>query len=65
VIKQKSKKPTYPLLKIKVGKDNDAEILDTVRSVTDKPLRVDANEGWKTKEVALEKSNGWRRWALS
>ncbi|MBV6504868.1 MAG: L-Ala-D/L-Glu epimerase [Syntrophorhabdaceae bacterium] len=56
VIKQKIKEAeAYPLLKIKVGKDNDAEILDTVRSVTDKPLRVDANEGWKTKEVALEK----------
>jgi L-Ala-D/L-Glu epimerase / N-acetyl-D-glutamate racemase len=56
VIKQKIKEAeAYPLLKIKVGKENDAEILDTVRSVTDKPLRVDANEGWKTKEVALEK----------
>ena len=56
VIKQKIKEAAaYPLLKIKVGKDNDAEILDTVRSVTDKPLRVDANEGWKTKEQALEK----------
>jgi L-alanine-DL-glutamate epimerase-like enolase superfamily enzyme len=56
VIKQKIKEAeAFPLLKIKVGKDNDAEILDAVRSVTDKPLRVDANEGWKTKEVALEK----------
>ncbi|MDZ7288906.1 MAG: dipeptide epimerase [candidate division KSB1 bacterium] len=56
VIKQKVKEAeAYPILKIKVGRDNDAEILDAVRSVTDKPLRVDANEGWKTKEVALEK----------
>jgi L-alanine-DL-glutamate epimerase-like enolase superfamily enzyme len=56
VIKQKVREAeTYPILKIKVGKDNDAEILEAVRSVTDKPLRVDANEGWKTKEVALEK----------
>ncbi|MBN1350699.1 dipeptide epimerase [candidate division KSB1 bacterium] len=45
----------YPILKIKVGKDNDEEMLDTVRSVTDKPLRVDANEGWTRKEEALEK----------
>ncbi|MFQ5584496.1 MAG: dipeptide epimerase, partial [Calditrichia bacterium] len=44
-----------PLLKIKVGKHNDEEIIGAVRSVTDKPLRVDANEGWKTKEEALEK----------
>ncbi len=45
----------YPLLKIKVGKDNDEEIIEAVRSITDKPIRVDANEGWKSKEVALEK----------
>jgi len=45
----------YPKLKIKLGKDNDAEIMRAVREVTDKPLRVDANEGWKTKEIALEK----------
>ena len=34
---------------------SDEEILNAVRSVTDKPIRVDANEGWKKKEVALEK----------
>jgi len=45
----------YPLLKIKVGKNNDEEIIEAVRSITDKPIRVDANEGWKSKEVALEK----------
>ncbi|MBN1153346.1 dipeptide epimerase [candidate division KSB1 bacterium] len=45
----------YPVLKIKVGKDNDEEILAAVREATDKTLRVDANEGWKTKEEALEK----------
>jgi L-alanine-DL-glutamate epimerase-like enolase superfamily enzyme len=45
----------YPVLKIKVGKKNDDEIIAAVRSETDKPLRVDANEGWKSKEEALEK----------
>lgn len=56
VIKQKVKEAEqYPLLKIKVGKPNDEEIIGAVRSVTDKPIRVDANEGWKTKEEALER----------
>jgi L-alanine-DL-glutamate epimerase-like enolase superfamily enzyme len=56
VIKQKiHEAESYPILKIKVGKENDEEIMDTVRSVTDKIIRVDANEGWKTKELALEK----------
>jgi len=45
----------YPILKIKLGKENDEEIIKAVREVTDKTLRVDANEGWKTKEEALEK----------
>jgi len=56
VIKQKVREAEkYPRLKIKVGKDNDEEVINAVRSVTDKPIVVDANEGWKSKEVALEK----------
>jgi L-alanine-DL-glutamate epimerase-like enolase superfamily enzyme len=58
MIKQKVKEAApYPILKIKVGKENDVEIIEAVRSVTDKPLRVDANEGWKDKHEALEKIN--------
>jgi len=56
VIKQKVREADqYPLLKIKVGKPNDEEIIGAVRSVTDKPIRVDANEGWTKKEEALER----------
>jgi L-alanine-DL-glutamate epimerase-like enolase superfamily enzyme len=36
----------YPILKIKLGGDNDIELLETIRSATDKELRVDANCGW-------------------
>lgn len=45
----------YPILKIKLGGQNDEEIMKTIRRATDKTLRVDANEGWKTKEIALKK----------
>jgi L-Ala-D/L-Glu epimerase len=56
VIKQKVREAAeYPVLKIKVGLDNDEEIIGAVRAVTNKPLRVDANEGFKTKEQAVEK----------
>jgi L-alanine-DL-glutamate epimerase-like enolase superfamily enzyme len=56
VVKQKIlEAKDFPVLKIKVGRDNDAEILTAVREATDKPLRVDANEGWHDKEQALEK----------
>jgi L-alanine-DL-glutamate epimerase-like enolase superfamily enzyme len=47
----------YPILKIKVGLASDEATIDAVRSVTRKPLRVDANEGWKTKEEAVGKIN--------
>lgn len=43
----------YPILKIKVGLENDRKIIEAVRSVTDKPIRVDANEGWTDKETAV------------
>jgi L-alanine-DL-glutamate epimerase-like enolase superfamily enzyme len=47
----------FPVLKIKVGLDTDEATISAVRSVTDKPLRVDANEGWKDKEEAVRKIN--------
>ena len=45
----------YPILKVKVGLDNDKEMITTIRSITDKVLYVDANEGWKDKHLALER----------
>jgi L-alanine-DL-glutamate epimerase-like enolase superfamily enzyme len=45
----------FPVLKVKVGLDTDEATIEAVRSVTGKPLRVDANEGWKDKETAVRK----------
>jgi L-alanine-DL-glutamate epimerase-like enolase superfamily enzyme len=46
----------YPVLKVKVGVDDDEANLKAVREVApQKTLRVDANEAWKTKEHALER----------
>ncbi len=42
------------IYKIKLGLENDREIIKAIRKVTDKPLRVDVNEGWKDKEFALQ-----------
>ncbi len=45
----------YPLLKVKMGVADDKATLQALREVAPaKTLRVDANEGWKTKEQALE-----------
>lgn len=47
----------YPVLKVKVGLKTDEETISAVRSVTKKPIRVDANEGWTDKEEAIRKIN--------
>lgn len=47
----------FPVLKIKVGLKTDEPTIEAVRSVTKKPLRVDANEGWTDKEEAVRKIN--------
>lgn len=43
----------YKVLKVKLGRSNDREMIDTIRSVTDKPIRVDVNQGWKDRKQAL------------
>ena len=45
----------FPVLKMKVGVSDDRANLQALREVAPaKTIRVDANEGWKTKEQALE-----------
>ena len=44
----------FKVLKVKVGRENDKEMITTIREATDRPLRVDANQGWKDKHHALE-----------
>jgi len=47
----------YPVLKLKVGDANEVANLAALREVAPaKPVRVDANEGWKTKEQALART---------
>jgi L-Ala-D/L-Glu epimerase len=57
VVKQKTLEAApYPILKVKVGPNvPDEQMIDTIRSITDKPLRVDANEGWTNKEDVVRK----------
>ena len=44
----------FKYLKIKLGTDNDKKIIETIRSVTNKPLFVDVNQGWSDRQEALE-----------
>lgn len=45
----------FPILKIKLGGENDEAIMRAVREATNCTLRVDANEGWKDRQQALDK----------
>jgi len=58
ITRQKTREAeAFPILKVKVGLATDEPTIEAVRSVTKKPLRVDANEGWKDKEEAVRKIN--------
>ena len=44
----------FNILKVKVGLDTDKEMIETIRSVTNLPLAVDANQGWRDRFKALD-----------
>lgn len=55
VVRQKvAEASPYRVLKVKMGLDNDKETVEVIRSMTDVPICVDANQGWTSKEEALE-----------
>lgn len=51
---KKMKERPWPIYKIKVGIDNDIEMVAALRAETDAVFRVDANAGW-TLDQALQK----------
>ena len=56
VMQQKVKEgERYPSLKVKVGLPTDEQNVRAIRAVTQKPVRVDANEGWQTPEEAISR----------
>lgn len=55
VVRQRTKEAgEFKLLKVKLGRDNDHEMIETIRSVTDRPLTADANQGWTDRQKALD-----------
>jgi L-alanine-DL-glutamate epimerase-like enolase superfamily enzyme len=55
IIKQKVKEADeFNILKIKLGSKDDKKLIQTIREVTNKPLAVDANQGWTDKEAAID-----------
>lgn len=55
VVRQKVKEAEgFKILKVKLGKDNDREMITTIRSMTNVPLTADPNQGWKDRGYAHE-----------
>lgn len=56
VVKEKTEEcaAKFNILKVKLGRENDKEMIDTIRSVTNLPIAVDVNQGWHDKEKALD-----------
>ena len=57
VVKMKTKEAApYKVIKVKLGRDEatDKMMINTIRSVTDTVICVDANQGWKDKHYALD-----------
>jgi L-alanine-DL-glutamate epimerase-like enolase superfamily enzyme len=59
VVRQKTREAAeFKVLKIKLGRDTDRAMVEAIRSVTDKPLSGDANQGWTDRQQALDMI-GW------
>lgn len=55
VVKEKTREASpYNILKVKLGAGTDRQMIKTIREVTDKPLCVDVNQGWKDRHEALD-----------
>jgi L-Ala-D/L-Glu epimerase len=44
----------FRMLKVKLGKDNDREMIETIRSITQVPLTADPNQGWTDRQYAID-----------
>jgi len=55
VIREKLKDAeNFKVIKVKLGRDNDREIIETIRNMTNVPLYVDANQGWSDRIKAID-----------
>ncbi len=54
IIKKVKENPDCKIIKVKLGRDSDRELIKSIRSVTDLPLFVDANQGWTDLQQSLD-----------
>jgi len=54
VVQKVKENPDCKIIKVKLGRDSDWDLIKTIRSVTDLPLFVDANQGWTDRQQSLD-----------
>ena len=56
VVREKTREvmDSYNILKVKVGGPDDKRMIRAIRSITNLPLAVDSNQGWKDRSEAIE-----------
>jgi len=54
IIQKVKENPDCKIIKVKLGRDSDRELIKTIRSVTNLPLFVDANQGWTDLQQSLD-----------
>ncbi len=55
IVKQKVREAAeFKILKVKLGRETDKAMIESIRAVSEVPLCVDVNQGWKDKHEALE-----------
>lgn len=55
VVRQKVQETApFKIIKVKMGRDNDKQLVEIIREYTDKPICVDCNQGWTDKHKVLD-----------
>lgn len=54
IIKKVKEAQGFKVIKVKLGRDSDKELINTIRTITDVPLYVDANQGWTDLQKSLD-----------
>src|ERR1700761_2808609 len=54
ILKKIKEAEGFKVIKVKLGRDSDKELIKTIRSATNIPLYVDANQGWTDRQRSLD-----------
>ena len=54
ILRKLEEAENFSYIKVKLGTADDQTLINTIRTGTDKPIYADINQGWKSREEALE-----------